>query len=525
MKQEPVFRKKLMLVSTLTILFLIFLLSTPVLLVMLIFPTYIVTILTLLPFLMLILNIILFFKSPSLMDSALKDQYGSINWIALEEFKESYPMSGRLIQKVCKKYKINHPKMAIVDDKEILAFTYGNFRCNARIVVSAGLLNLLTDEELAAVYAHELGHIVTYDFVVMTFAQTLTICLSTLASAMKGANSGSNRLVLIAIAVLSLIFSYIGFIASLYLSRIREFSADNFAAKNISDPSALSRALVKMVYKSASLKRINALTQSARALNIFDLSAKKSISAKKGQETQNIMQSLFYPSSRWKELKSTHPFPMSRINALSDYSKQKAVNFEVNISEIISNLEETEITSDDVNSESEHLTNSKPQNESRSIKILMRRNRVLLALGSLMFFGGSIFFLFIINNSTQDKIISIISGLLGITCLVAFINSIYQEPGYIFLTNAGIKIQYPSFFGKEVKKLFFKWSDIEKIGVGDSDVKFIGFNFSDSYTGEMPNFTLDQVFFDYDFFLPDNFDNHKPEELCYKLQKWKNFYS
>jgi Zn-dependent protease with chaperone function len=513
---------KLIFASGITMVFLAILLSIPLLGLLLISKTDTVISLIVFIFFTFILNSILFFKSRSLMDSALKSQYREINWNMLAYIQEAYPISYKCIQRISKKYKLHELIIATIDDKIPLAFTYGNFRGNARIVVSTGLLNLLSDEELAAVCAHELGHIVRYDFAVMTLAQTLTISLYLLGIGLaRFVNSGSNLLLVKLIGLISLALYYIGFIASLYLSRIREFSADNFAAKNVSDPNALSRALVKMVYKSASLKRINTLPQSARALNIFDLKVKKSISTKKGQETQNPMQDLFNPSSHWQELISTHPFPISRIKALSDYSERKGI-VEVDIPEIISNLELIETSSDDDKRENKNVTDSKIKSESHSVKIFMRRGIVVLGSFSLIFFIVSIVFL-VSNNSVQDTIASIICLLIGAFFFTVFVNSIYQKPGYIMLNTAGIEIQNPNFFGKEGINFFFKWSDIEEIGVYDSDVKGIGFNFSDSYTGETQNF-LNQVLVGYDFILYNSFEQ-KNEELCHQLQKWKKAYS
>ncbi|MDJ0735041.1 MAG: M48 family metalloprotease [Nostocaceae cyanobacterium] len=509
--------------SVITILFLIILLSIPFLGLMLLSESIPVTFIV---FLSITSNIILFFKSPSLMDSALKNQYSGINWETPQYIQDTYPLSYKCIQRICRKYKISEPRIAIVEDKVPLAFTYGNYLNNARIVITTELLNLLTDEELAAVYAHELGHIARHDFAVMTLAQTLTISLYMLGIGLiRSNNSGSNLLAVKAIGLASLVFYYIAFLASLYLSRVREFSADHFAAKNVNDPNSLSRALVKIVYQSVLLKRINAVAQSARALNIFDFSVKKLVSGQKRQEAENYIQNLLYPSSRWEELMSTHPFPINRINALSYHSKQKGINVGVNIPEIISNLKESEIASEDTNSKSEHLTNSNPQTESRSEKILMRRNSVLFASVSLMLIIVSVFY-FINNNSTQDKTIAIFCLLLGITCLVAFINSIYQSPGYIILSNVGIEIHNPKLFGKKGRQFFFKWSDIEEIEVSEFfGAKQIGFNFYDSYTGEMQNYmNINQVFTGYHFCLGNDF-NQKPKYLRDKIQKWKDFYS
>lgn len=70
-------------------------------------------------------------------------------------------------------YRFYAPRIGFHPDRNPTAFTYGLLRSNARIVVTQGIFEFLTEEEQRAVVAHELGHIVNRDFILMTMAGML----------------------------------------------------------------------------------------------------------------------------------------------------------------------------------------------------------------------------------------------------------------------------------------------------------------------------------------------------------------
>jgi len=141
------------------------------------------------------------------------------------------------------------PKLGIIEDGQPLAFTYGSRRGNARLVVSRGLFTYLDDEEVATVYAHELGHIWQGDFALMTICASfdhLSCYLDSFAQ-----NQGNNFKDTVFLALLSsiiTIFRPIIVFCCLYLSRTREYFADHFAAQVTGNPNALARALVKIAF-------------------------------------------------------------------------------------------------------------------------------------------------------------------------------------------------------------------------------------------------------------------------------------
>ena len=78
-----------------------------------------------------------------------------------------------VIEQVCADKQLKQPNLGLIDDQNPTAFTYGSLPDTARLVVSQGLFTYLDDDEAATVYAHELGHIVHWDFALMTLGSTL----------------------------------------------------------------------------------------------------------------------------------------------------------------------------------------------------------------------------------------------------------------------------------------------------------------------------------------------------------------
>ncbi|MCZ0898792.1 M48 family metalloprotease, partial [Microcoleus sp. HI-ES] len=194
----------------------------------------------------LIFNIAAFFLSPYLMDLSQNWLYHT-RWVSLAEIESLSPETAKVIQKVCKQKKLSSPRLGIIDDQNPTAFTYGSFPNSARLVVSQGLFTYLDDEEIATVYAHELGHIVHWDFAVMTLASTLvqiTYLIYTTTQRMGRSGGEKAKDAAGTVAAVAYLFYIAGTYLLLYLSRTREYFADHFAAETTGNPNALSRALV-----------------------------------------------------------------------------------------------------------------------------------------------------------------------------------------------------------------------------------------------------------------------------------------
>ena len=81
------------------------------------------------------------------------------------------------IGKICYNHKMKYPRIGLIFDGSPNAFTYGHHPNNARIVITQGLIDLLNEDELEAVVAHEIGHAKHWDMLIMTIAQLVPLIL------------------------------------------------------------------------------------------------------------------------------------------------------------------------------------------------------------------------------------------------------------------------------------------------------------------------------------------------------------
>ncbi|HEY9637836.1 MAG TPA: M48 family metalloprotease [Coleofasciculaceae cyanobacterium] len=294
-----------------------------------------------------IFNLAAFFLSPFLMDLTQKWLYDT-RWVALSEIETLSPEAARVIERVCQQKKIKVPRLGIIDDQNPTAFTYGSLPNRARLLVSQGLFTYLDDDEVATVYAHELGHIVHWDFAVMTLASTLVqITYLIYIAARRLGRSGNDKLKNAAgtAALVAYVFYIVGTYLLLYLSRTREYFADHFAAETTGNPNALSRALVKIAYgiveEGKRASEPSRLIEGTRALGIYDPKAAASagtayrVAAQPRQIGRIFLWDLFNPWGWWMELSSTHPLTGKRVRALSTYAEQLGLPTEFDMGRVV----------------------------------------------------------------------------------------------------------------------------------------------------------------------------------------------
>ena len=257
------------------------------------------------------------------------------------DFKNKDPELAAYIEKICLDNKIKPPRIGIIDDDNPTAFTFGSGAYNARIVFTKGLYTYLSKEEREAVIAHELGHIVNRDFIIMTVAATLVqimyliyrLSLNSAARSSGGKKKGSGYLMLIGLS--AVIFYWISSYLLLFLSRTREYYADEFAAKYIKHPDILSMSFIKIAYGIVSkptTKQSSHLLDTTRNLGISDTKSAKNLGVVynnlKGKQDKIDNVLLFDLVSPWAkilELSSTHPLTGKRIKALSKIAKKKGL--------------------------------------------------------------------------------------------------------------------------------------------------------------------------------------------------------
>ena len=178
----------------------------------------------------------------------------NMRWIYKAKFDAQLPdYLDAFIADVCAQNNMKLPRIGFIDDGAPNAFTYGHTKNDARIILTRGIFELLNEEEVKAVVAHELGHAVHYDILVMTAAQLVPMVLYAVykacmdyksSSSSKDSSKGEGGVKLIGVIayILYIIANYI----VLWLSRTREYMADAFSADVTRNPNALGSALVEI---------------------------------------------------------------------------------------------------------------------------------------------------------------------------------------------------------------------------------------------------------------------------------------
>lgn len=157
-----------------------------------------------------------------------------------------------IVQQLAARAGLPVPKVYLVDSPHPNAFATGRNPEHAAVAATTGLLQLLDREEVAAVMAHELGHVRNRDTLIMTMTATIAGAISFLANFglfFRGNdNRGGNPIAMIAAVFLA---PFAAMLVQLAISRTREYGADRAAAEICRNPRALASALAKLAAGAA----------------------------------------------------------------------------------------------------------------------------------------------------------------------------------------------------------------------------------------------------------------------------------
>jgi len=296
--------------------------------------------------------ILLFVLSPWLIDGLLKLRYGLETLPRTDLLKRSQE-AHKLVRNFSKKKNLSNLTLKVIPLAVPVAMTYGCWPRFARIVVSQGLLDSLDEDEIATIYARELGHIEGWDFLVMSFATVLLqLPYSLYWLSAEGADRGAelvrrgfpDRVPQPAAKVLSYIIMGLRPVATvisslayglfwlmrwlvLWVSRRRVDYSDRFACDLTTHPNALTRALLKIALGMAA--EIKEKGQTTNFLEGFDLLLPVGVkqgmsigSVAKHASFESILQwDISNPYRQWLTVNNTHPLMGDRLQLLGFYAK------------------------------------------------------------------------------------------------------------------------------------------------------------------------------------------------------------
>src|SRR5204863_6375987 len=169
--------------------------------------------------------------------------------------REQLPRVYEVVERLTHKVGLPMPKIYVIPNESPNAFATGRNPDHSSVAVTQGILQLLTDEELEGVLAHELGHVRNRDILISTVAATLAAAITGLVrmayfAELFGYGGGSgdrDRRGGALSALLMIIFAPIAaMLIQLAVSRSREYSADETGAHFTGNPYALASALRKL---------------------------------------------------------------------------------------------------------------------------------------------------------------------------------------------------------------------------------------------------------------------------------------
>ena len=162
------------------------------------------------------------------------------------------PELHQMVEELAMAANIPKPKVGISNTMVPNAFAYGRSKRSGHVCVTKGILGLLDHDELKAVLGHEISHIKHNDMAITTIVSAVPlICYYLSFSLMfsgRGDNDSGGGVIL---GIVALIAYFIGQLIVLFISRIREYYADEASVEFGNRPAALVSALYKLSYGAA----------------------------------------------------------------------------------------------------------------------------------------------------------------------------------------------------------------------------------------------------------------------------------
>ena len=167
--------------------------------------------------------------------------------------REEAPKLYDVVERLCGKANLPLPKLYVIPEQAPNAFATGRNPNHASVAVTVGLMELMNEDELEGVIAHELSHVRNYDILTTSVAATLAAAITFLAHVARwgmifgGVRDDDDRRGG-AISMLLMIFlaPLAAMLLQLMISRRREYAADESGARLVGHPYGLISALEKL---------------------------------------------------------------------------------------------------------------------------------------------------------------------------------------------------------------------------------------------------------------------------------------
>ena len=166
--------------------------------------------------------------------------------------KRDNPRLYRIVENLSITLGLPMPKVYVIDDSAPNAFATGRDPKHAVVAATTGLMDIMDDRELAAVMAHEMGHVQNYDIRVSMIAFGLVSAIGILSDVVLrilffgDRRDGVHPAVMIIGIVVIILAPIVAAIVQMAISRQREYLADATGALTTRDSDAMASALGKL---------------------------------------------------------------------------------------------------------------------------------------------------------------------------------------------------------------------------------------------------------------------------------------
>ena len=168
--------------------------------------------------------------------------------------REQLPRFYQVMERLAAKANIPVPKLYVVPDVAPNAFATGRNPNHASVAVTQGLLQIMNDDELEGVIAHELSHVRNYDILTSSIAATIAGAVTYMAQMGRwamifggyGGSRDDDRGGGLSALLMIFLAPFAALLLQLFLSRTREYAADETGARMVGQPYGLISALEKL---------------------------------------------------------------------------------------------------------------------------------------------------------------------------------------------------------------------------------------------------------------------------------------
>ncbi len=187
--------------------------------------------------------------------------------------REEAPELYRMVEDLAQRAEIPMPRLYVAPQAQPNAFATGRGPSNAVVCVTEGITQVLSEDELRGVLAHEISHVKHRDILIGSVAAAVAMAIMFVARiAMWGAifgggddDDGGNIIGILALVILAPVAAML---IQMAVSRSREYEADRGGARLLGNGEPLARALEKIeTYVKQVPMNVNPAQESAYIIN------------------------------------------------------------------------------------------------------------------------------------------------------------------------------------------------------------------------------------------------------------------